>query len=516
MAHEAKIAELEQKRNRVRLGGGQEQIERQHARGKLTARERLDLLLDKDSFTEADVWVRNRCPDFDLYRRELPGEGVVTGSGRVDGRRVFVFAHDYTLMGGSLGEAQGLKICRLLDRAMRVGSPVIGLNDSGGARVQEGMGALHGYCSVFYRTSIASGWIPQISLIMGPCAGGAVYSPALTDFIIMVNSTSYMFITGPAVVKAVTGEEVTFDQLGGPRVHGNISGVAHFVVASEQEGIALARRLLSFLPDNSDRLPPKRITEDPVERREPSLAEAIPEDPSRGYDIRKVIELTVDEGDFLEVHRDFAQNMVVGFARLGGQPVGIVANQPRILAGCIDVDASCKAARFVRFCDAFNFPLITLVDCPGYLPGLRQEHMGIIRHGAKLLYAYSEATVPKITVIVRKDYGGAYSAMCGKGLGADVVLAMVSAEVAVMGPEAAAGVVFRREIENAPDPEARRREMIREYRERFATPYKAAEWGIVDDVIEPQELRPRLVQALRLLEGKRESRPRKKHCNLPL
>lgn len=516
MGHEHKIAELIEKRRRVLLGGGQEQIERQHARGKLTARERLDLLLDKGSFTEADMWIRNRCPDFGLYQRELPGEGVVTGSGCIDGRRVFVFAQDYTVMGGSLGEAQGLKICRLLDLAMRVGSPVIGLNDSGGARVQEGMGALHGYCSVFYRTSIASGWIPQISLIMGPCAGGAVYSPALTDFVIMVDSTSYMFITGPAVVKEVTGEEVGFEELGGARVHGSISGAAHFVVGSEQEAIALVRRLLSFLPDNSDQLPPRRATNDPVDRQEPSLAEVIPEDPVRGYDMRQVIERVVDEGEFLEVHRDFAQNMVTGFARLGGQPVGIVANQPRILAGCIDVNASCKAARFVRFCDAFNLPLITLVDCPGYLPGLKQEHMGIIRHGAKLLYAYSEATVPKITVIVRKDYGGAYSAMCGKGLGADVVLAMVSAEVAVMGPEAAASVVFRREIESAPDPEARRAEMVREYRERFATPYKAAEWGLVDDVIEPQELRPRLVRALRLLEGKRENRPPKKHCNLPL
>ncbi len=508
--------ELRERRTRLQQGGGPEQAAKQHKNGKLTARERLDLLLDSGSFTEFDPWIKNRCPDFDLYRQDLPGEGVVAGWGSINNRRVYAFSQDFTLMGGSLGEAQGMKICRLLDQAMKVGSPVIGINDSGGARIQEGMGALNGYCSAFFRHSIASGWIPQISVVLGPCAGGAVYAPALTDFIIMVDSISKMFITGPAVIKAVTGEEIGFEELGGARVHTGTTGVAHFFASSEQEAMDLVHKLLSFLPDNSRQNPPRRAGTDPAGRVEPRLEEIIPDNPMEDYDMRDIIRLVVDDGDFLEVQSQFARNIVIGLARLDGWSVGVVGNQPRVLAGCLDVDASWKAARFVRFCDAFNLPLITFADCPGYLPGVRQEHMGIIRNGAKLLYAYSEATVPKITVVTRKDYGGAYSAMCGKGLGADLVLALPTAEVAVVGPEAAANLIFRKEIESASDPDAKRREMIEEYRQKFATPYKAAEWGLVDDILEPRELRPRLTGGLNALTGKSEWRPPKRHSNLPL
>ena len=447
---------------------------------------------------------------------ELGNEGVIAGWGTIAERRTYVFSNDFTVMGGSLGEAQGMKICRLMDMAMKVGSPVVGLNDSGGARVQEGMGALHGYCSIFFRNSIASGWIPQISVILGPCAGGTVYSPALTDFVIMVEPAAKMFITGPAVIKAVTGEKIGFDELGGCRVHAAKTGVAHFVAATEEEAMELVQRLLSFLPANSKEPPPCRPASDFPARLIPELRGVVPETSSKVFDVRDVISRVIDDGDFLEVQKQFAQNMVIGFARLNGQPVGIVANQPRVLGGCLDVNGSWKAARFVRFCDAFNLPLVTFVDCPGYLPGIAQEHSGIIRNGSKLLYAYSEATVPKITVILRKDYGGAYSAMCGKGMGADLVLAFPSAEIAVMGPEAAANVVFRDEIAKAADPAAKHAELVADYRNRFTTPYKAAAWGLVDDIIDPQVLRPQLIEALLALNGKTEWRPYKKHSNLPL
>ncbi|MEK6653571.1 MAG: acyl-CoA carboxylase subunit beta [Thermodesulfobacteriota bacterium] len=514
--HERLLAELEQKRKKLGLGGGPDKMAQQHKRGKLTAGERLDLLMDSGSFTELDPWVRNRCLDFGLSDMELTNEGVIAGWGSIDRRRVYAFANDFTVMGGSLGEAQGLKICRLLDQAMKVGAPVVGLNDSGGARIQEGMGALNGYCSLFFRTSIASGWIPQISVILGPCAGGTVYAPALTDFIIMVDPVAKMFITGPAVIKAVTGEEVGFEELGGGKVHGRVTGIAHFVVKSEREAMELVHRLLSFLPANSGEEPPRAVCTDSPQRLVPELREVIPERSKQAFDVRDVIKPVVDQGDFLEIQKLFAPNIVIGFARLDGRPVGIVGNQPRVIAGCLDVNASWKAARFVRFCDAFNLPLITFVDCPGYLPGLDQEHQGIIRNGAKLLYAYSESVVPKITVIMRKDYGGAYSAMCGKGMGADIVLAFPTAEVAVVGPEAAANVVFRNEIDKADNPPAKRAEMVEQYRHRFASPYKAAEWGLVDDVIDPQELRLKMTSGLQELSGKKEWRPPKKHSNLPL
>lgn len=510
------FSELLQKKAAMEQGGGQERIEKQHALGKKTARERLSLLLDRDSFTELDPWIKNRCLDFGLSDMELGNEGVIAGWGTIAQRRIYVFANDFTVMGGSLGEAQGLKICRLMDMAMKVGSPVVGLNDSGGARVQEGMGALNGYCSTFFRNSIASGWIPQISVILGPCAGGTVYSPALTDFVIMVDPIAKMFITGPAVIEAVMGEKIGFEELGGCRIHATKTGIAHFVAGTEEEAMQLVQRLLSFMPSNSKERPPCRTTSDSAARVSPELRDIVPDISSKVFDVRDIIFLVIDEGEFLEVQKQFAQNIVIGFARLNGQPVGIVGNQPRVLGGCLDVDASWKAARFVRFCDAFGLPLVTLVDCPGYLPGISQEHSGIIRNGSKLLYAYSEATVPKITVVLRKDYGGAYSAMCGKGMGADLVIAFPTAEIAVMGPEAAANVVFRDEIAQAADPATKHAELVAAYRDRFATPYKAAEWGLVDDIIDPQVLRPRLIDAITAMKGKTEWRPYKKHSNLPL
>lgn len=510
------LKNLEEKRTKLELGGGLEQIEKQHKLKKLTARERINLLLDQNSFTEFDLWLKNRCQDFNFPQQEFPGEGAVTGWGSVGDRRVFVFSQDFTLLGGSLGEAQGTKLWRILEQATKVGSPIVGINDSGGARVQEGMGALNGYCALFFRNSIASGWIPQISMILGPCAGGAVYSPALTDFIILVNPISKMFITGPAVIKAVTGEEIDFEGLGGVNVHTAKTGVAHFAVDSEQEAFALVQNLLSYLPQNSKENPPRYPNSDPVNRLTPRLQEVIPTDSTYSYDVRAVIQEVVDKGEFLEVHKKFATNVVVGFARMDGQTVGIVGNQTKHLAGCLDVDASWKAARFVRFCDAFNIPLVTFVDTPGYLPGVEQEHKGIIRNGAKLLYAFSEATVPKITVVLRKSYGGAYSAMCGKGLGADVVLALPTAEIAVVGPEAAANLVFKKEIATAADPAAKYAELVSDYRTKFATPYKAAEYGLVDEIVDPQTLRPYIVKCLKALEGKTEWRPFKKHSNLPL
>ncbi len=462
------------------------------------------------------MFVEHRAVDFGMSERRAPGDGVVTGYGTVDGRPVYAFAQDFTVIGGTLGEMHAAKICKVMDLAVRTGCPIIGINDSGGARIQEGIDALDGFARIFARNTLASGVIPQISVIMGPCAGGAVYSPALTDFIFMVDKTSLMFITGPDVIRAVTGEEISPEELGGARAHAQRSGVAHFHARSEEECFARIRELLSYIPSNNLEDPPVRASSDPADRREEALATAVPEDPNRAYEVRGIIRALVDDGAFLEVQEAFAPNAVVGFARLGGRPVGVVANQPRVMAGCLDIDASDKIARFVRFCDAFNIPLLTLVDTPGYLPGRAQEHGGIIRHGAKVLYAYAEATVPKISIILRKAYGGAYIAMCSRGLGADLAWAWPTAEVAVMGPEGACNIIFRREIAEADDPEAVRRARVAEYREKFANPYAAARRGYVDMVIDPRETRPLLIQAFAVLASKREERPAKKHGNIPL
>ena len=494
----------------------EEDIKKIHETGKLTAEERIQELFDDSTFENTDLWIKNRCTNFGLDKKETRNEGVVVGFGKINGRTVCGYANDSTVMGGSLGEAQGIKICNMLDLAMKSGVPIVGLSDAAGARIQEGVAGLHGYCSVFGKTSVASGWIPQITVIMGTSAGGTAYAAALTDFIIIVNPTGKMFITGPAVIKAVTGEEVTFDQLGGSTVHGTKTGLAHFVVNSEEEAFQLTRRLLSFLPANSKEKPPEYLCEDPVERLTPQVKDLLPEGPNKGYDMKDIIRATVDNADFFEVQEGFARNMVVGFARMKGKTVGIVANQPKVLAGCIDIDASWKAARFVRFCDSFNIPLLTFADCPGYLPGVSQEHNGIIRNGAKMLFSYSEATVPKIKIVVRKDYGGAYSAMCGKGLGADFVVAFPTAEIAVMGAEGAANIVFKQEIEKADNKEEKRREMIAAYEEEYLNPYKAAEYGIVDDIIDPARLRQKLIAYLDILADKDIPTPYKKHSNIPL
>ena len=511
-----KIARLRELREKAKLGGGLERIERQHAKGKLTARERLEALLDPGSFVELDAFVVHRCYDFGLEERRYLGDGVVTGYGTIDGRLVFVFAHDFTVFGGSLGEMFAKKVCKIMDLAMKVGAPVIGLNDSGGARIQEGVASLAGYGDIFFRNVIASGVIPQISAIMGPCAGGAVYSPAMTDFIIMVRGISHMFITGPRVVKAALGQEVTFDELGGADVHAQLSGVAHFVTDTEEECFELIRRLLSYIPSNNMEDPPYVETGDDPARTDERLNSIMPDDPDKPYDVKEIIRSVVDNGEFLEVQPHFAPNIVIGFARLNGHSVGIVANQPLWFAGALDINSSCKAARFVRFCDAFNIPIITFVDVPGFLPGIEQEHGGIIRHGAKLLYAYCEATVPKITVILRKAYGGAYDVMGSKHSGADINLAWPTAEIAVMGPEGAINIIFRKEIASSEDPEALRARLVADYRRKFANPYVAAQRGYIDDVIEPSETRPRLISALEMLLNKRESRPYKKHGNIPL
>lgn len=513
---EHKLAELDSRLEKVRGGGGPERVQKQHRAGKLTARERLDLLFDPGSFTEIDPFVRHRCTEFGMAEVEAPGEGVVTGYGRVDGRIVYAFSQDFTVIGGSLGEMHARKITKAMDMALRAGAPFVGLNDSGGARIQEGVDALNGYGEIFFRNTISSGVIPQISVIMGPCAGGAVYSPALTDFVFMVQGTSQMFITGPQVIKAVTGEEVSMEELGGAATHSTVSGVAHFFAEDDRQCLQMVRRLLSFLPSNNMEDPPFLPTGDPVEREEPALRGVVPTDPNRPYDVHEVILPLLDGGDFLEVHARYAANMVVGFGRIGGRVVGVVANQPRVLAGCLDINASDKAARFVRFCDAFNVPLLTLVDTPGYLPGTAQEYGGIIRHGAKLLYAYSEATVPKITVILRKAYGGAYLAMCARALGCDQALAWPTAEIAVMGPEGAANIIFRDDIARAEDPARLRQEKIREYRERFANPYVAAARGYVDAVVDPARTREHVARALEALAQKREARPAKKHGNIPV
>ncbi|MDD2696298.1 MAG: acyl-CoA carboxylase subunit beta, partial [Anaerolineales bacterium] len=482
-----------------RGGGGEERIQAQHDRGKLTARERIDLLVDKGSFHEVDPFVVHRTADFDLDQQKFLSDSVVTGWATVDGRLVYLFSQDFTVFGGSLGEVHAEKICKIMDMAMRNGAPVLGLNDSGGARIQEGVVSLGGYADIFLRNTLASGVVPQISVIMGPCAGGAVYSPALTDFIIMVRNSSYMFITGPEVVKAVTHEEVTFEELGGAGVHAEISGVCHMAADTEADALYLVRKLLSYLPQNNMEDPPYVPNGDDPLRMEERLDDLIPDDPGKPYDIKEVIRLIVDHGQFFEVHEVFAQNIVVGFARLGGHSVGVVANQPAVLAGVLDIASSEKAARFVRFCDAFNLPLVTFVDVPGFLPGIGQEHGGIIRSGSKLLYAYCEATVPKLTVVTRKAYGGAYDVMSSKHIRGDVNLAWPSAEIAVMGPDGAVNIIFRKELSKAKDPAKRKAELVAEYRQKFANPYVAASRGYIDDVIEPRETRPRLINALEML-----------------
>ncbi len=507
---------LEALDRQAELGGGEDRIQRQHAAGKLTARERIELLFDPGSFQEVDKFVTHRCRDFDLDGQLVPGDGVIAGRGRIEGRLAYAFAQDFTVFGGSMSETNAAKICKIMDLAMKMGAPVIGLNDSGGARIQEGVLSLGGYADIFLRNTLASGVVPQISAIMGPCAGGAVYSPAITDFSVMVQDTSYMFVTGPDVIKSVTHEEVTKEELGGASTHNMKSGVAHFAVASDRECLSLIRDLLGFLPSNNLEDPPVAATGDPVTREPEALDTIVPENPNHPYDMADVIRLVVDDGALLEVHEQFARNILVGFARLGGRPVGIVANQPAHLAGCLDIDASVKGARFVRFCDAFNIPLVVFEDVPGFLPGTVQEWGGIIRNGAKLLYAFAEATVPKVTVITRKAYGGAYCVMASKHIRTDVNLAWPTAEVAVMGPEGAVSILYKREIDAAVDPAALRAQRIAEFREKFANPYVAASHGFVDEVILPRKTRVKVIAALASLVDKRDRNPPKKHGNIPL
>jgi propionyl-CoA carboxylase beta chain len=516
--HHNRMEELRRQSAEAEAGGGPERREREHKAGKLAARERIHLLLDEGTFEELDKFVRHGCVDFGMQEQRPAGDGFVTGFGCIDGRLVYVFAQDFTVFGGSLSEANARKICKIMDLAMRAGAPVIGLNDSGGARIQEGVASLAGYADIFLRNTLASGVIPQISAIMGPCAGGAVYSPAITDFIFMTRETSYMFVTGPDVIKTVTHEEVTKQELGGAMTHNEKSGVAHFVSADDADCLAMIRELLSFLPSNNVDDPPRRQSSDSPERREESLNSLVPDEPQKPYDMKDAIQAIVDDGYLFEVHEHFAKNIVVGFARLDGRPVGIVANQPAFLAGVLDINASLKAARFVRFCDAFNIPLITFEDVPGFLPGTQQEFGGIIKHGAKLLFAFAEATVPKITVITRKAYGGAYCVMASKHIRTDANFAWPSAEIAVMGPEGAVNIVYKRELDKAPeaDRERFRQEKIDEFRDRFANPFVAAEKGYIDAIIEPSETRPRIINALRALENKRDTNPRKKHGNIPL
>jgi propionyl-CoA carboxylase beta chain len=513
-----RLEELRRRSAEAEAGGGPERREREHTAGKLTARERIHLLLDEGTFEELDKFVRHHCVDFGMQEQRPAGDGFVTGFGRIDGRLVYVFAQDFTVFGGSLSETNALKICKIMDLAMRAGAPVIGLNDSGGARIQEGVMSLAGYADIFLRNTLASGVVPQISAIMGPCAGGAVYSPAITDFIFMTRETSYMFVTGPDVIKTVTHEEVTKQELGGAMTHNATSGVAHFVSRDDADCLAMIRELMSFLPSNNLDDPPRKTTSDPPNRREESLGTLIPEDPQKPYDIKDAIHAVVDDGYFFEVHEHFAKNLVVGFARLDGRPVGLVANQPAFLAGVLDINASVKGARFVRFCDAFNIPLLTFEDVPGFLPGTQQEFGGIIKHGAKLLFAFAEATVPKITVITRKAYGGAYCVMSSKHIRTDANFAWPSAEIAVMGPEGAVNIVYKREFEKTPesDREKLRQEKIAEFRGRFANPYVAAERGYIDAVIDPAETRARIITSLRALENKKDTNPRKKHGNIPL
>jgi len=516
MPAEEILKQLVDLKEQARLGGGQKRIEAQHARGKMTARERLNILLDEGTFEELDQLVVHRATEFGLDRQHYLGDAVVTGFGKIDGRLVFVFSQDFTVFGGSLSEVMGEKMAKVMDLALKAGAPVIGLNDSGGARIQEGVDSLAGYGDIFLRNTLASGVIPQISVIMGPCAGGAVYSPAMTDFIFMTQGTSQMYITGPDVIKAVTGEDVTHEELGGAMAHATRSGVAHFAIEGEEECLLEVRRLLSFLPLNNMEDPPLVETGDDPERRAEDLLAIVPEESTRSYDMREVIHRVVDLGDFMEVQAHFAQNIIIGFGRIAGRTVGIVGNQPLYLAGVLDIDSSRKAARFVRFCDAFNIPIVTFVDVPGFLPGTSQEYGGIIAHGAKLVFAYAEATVPKITIITRKAYGGAYDAMGSKHLRADLNFAWPTAEIAVMGPDAAVNIIHRNRISQSEDPEATRQQLIQEYRAKFANPYIAANRGYIDDVIDPRETRPRIVRALEMLRNKTDTTPPKKHGNIPL
>jgi len=516
MSGHDRFEELRRRNAEAELAGGEERVRRQHKAGKKTARERLELLLDAGSFMEIDKFVVHQSHDFEMQDQRVPGDGVVAGSGRIHGRPAFVFAQDFTVFGGSLSDTHARKICKIMDLAMKTGAPIIGLNDSGGARIQEGVVSLAGYADVFLRNTLASGVVPQISAVMGPCAGGAVYSPALTDFILMVKNTSYMFVTGPDVIRTVTHETVSAEDLGGARTHGTTSGVAHFAADSEEECLALIRELMTFLPQNNLEDPPLRPTRDPVDRRDERLQSIVPDQPNKPYDMLDIIRTVVDEHYFFEVHAAFAPNLIIGFGRLGGRPVGIVANQPTHLAGCLDINASLKGARFVRFCDCFNIPLVTFEDVPGFLPGTTQEFGGIIKHGAKLLYAYCEATVPKLTVITRKAYGGAYCVMSSKHIRGDANFAYPTAEIAVMGPEGAVNILYRREMEQAAAPATVREEKTREYREMLATPYVAAERGYIDEVIEPRDTRARLCAALELTRTKRDTNPPKKHGNLPL
>jgi len=497
-------------------GGGKERIKKQHSAGKLTARERLDILLDPGSLDEVDRLVTHRSHDFGIQRQRIPGDGVVTGFGRIDGRQVAVFAQDFTVFGGSLSEAHAEKVCKIMDLALKFGVPIVGLNDSGGARIQEGVVSLAGYADIFLRNTIASGVVPQISAILGPCAGGAVYSPAITDFVFMAKTTSYMFVTGPEVIRTVTHEDVTMERLGGASTHSQVSGVAHFACEDDVDTLGSIRRLVGFIPSNNAADPPLRATADPPDREDGALDGLVPEDPNRPYDMKELIRAVADEGEFFEVHAHFARNLVVGFVRLAGRPVGVVANQPAHLAGVLDINASVKGARFVRFCDAFNIPLVILEDVPGFLPGVEQEHGGIIRQGAKLLYALAEATVPKVTVITRKAYGGAYCVMGSKHIRTDFNFAFPSAEIAVMGPQGAVSILYKREIEHAPDPEGKRAELVREYVDKFANPIVAAERGFIDAVIAPRTTRRRLIAALALAANKRDWMPPKKHGNIPL
>ncbi len=513
---ENKLRLLKEKNEAAEAGGGAARIKRQHAEHKLTARERIEFLLDDGTFEEFDKLKLHRCLDFGMPEQQYPGDGFITGHGLVDGRAVFVFAQDFTIFGGSLSETNAEKVCKIMDLAMKVGAPVIGLNDSGGARIQEGVASLGGYADIFLRNTLASGVIPQISAIMGPCAGGAVYSPAITDFTVMVKDTSYMFITGPDVIKTVTHEDVSKEELGGAMTHNATSGVAHFAAENEEECLRLIRELLSFVPSNNMEDPPRTACGDPVERADETLNTVVPPESNKPYDIRQIITKVADNGYFFEIQEHFARNIVIGFARLNGYSVGIVANQPAYLAGVLDIDASVKGARFVRFCDCFNIPIITFEDVPGFLPGVNQEYGGIIRHGAKLLYSYAEATVPKITVVTRKAYGGAYCVMGSKHIRTDINFAYPTAEIAVMGAEGAVGILYRRDLAGAADPAAARREKIEEYQDKFASPYVAAERGFIDEVIEPKYTRQKLIRALKLLENKRDSNPPRKHGNIPL
>ncbi|MEE9293203.1 MAG: carboxyl transferase domain-containing protein, partial [Acidobacteriota bacterium] len=510
------LEELKRRNREAEAGGGEERLRRQRAEGKLPARERIQILLDPGSFQELDRFVVHRCSDFGMDQQRIPGDGVITGHGTVDARPIFVFAQDFTVFGGSLSETYAIKICKIMDLAMKVGTPIVGLNDSGGARIQEGVVSLGGYADIFLRNTLASGVVPQISAIMGPCAGGAVYSPAITDFNIMVEGTSYMFITGPDVIKSVTHEDVSKQELGGAMTHASVSGVAHFAAADDAGALSLIRELLSYLPSNNMEDPPRHEAGDDPDREEPKLDTLIPQEPNRPYDIKDILRCVLDAGVFLEVHEHFARNMVVGFGRMDGGVVGIIANQPAVLAGTLDIDASLKGARFVRFCDAFNVPLLVFEDVPGFLPGTDQEHRGIIKHGAKLLYAFAEATVPKITVITRKAYGGAYCVMGSKHLRTDFNFAYPMAEIAVMGPEGAVNILYRRELAESSNPEELRRRKVEEFRDKFANPYVAAERGFIDEVIEPRTTRGKVIRALRLLKSKKDVVPPRKHGNIPL